>query len=129
MIRSLNLSIKFSDIESFILDYSNRAEFEKLLKTLNDPVNFEYYATLIFLKDYSYLLGSKNDVTSLTTNEKIQAFFNFLMALTNIYIVFFLLKICLFRVKNTERRRARLQFCKHFCLLLRYFYNTCHILT
>ena len=54
MIRSLELSIKFSDIETFILDYSNRAEFEKLLKTLNDPVNFEYYATLIFLKDYLY---------------------------------------------------------------------------
>lgn len=51
-----------------------------------------YVGILIFLKDYSYLLGSKDDVTSLTTNEKIQAFFNFLMALTNIYIVFFLLK-------------------------------------
>ena len=54
MIRSLDLSIKFSSVETFILDYSNRAEFEKLLKTLNDPVNFEYYATLIFLKDYLY---------------------------------------------------------------------------
>ena len=54
MIRSLELSIKFSSMETFILDYSNRAEFEKLLKTLNDPVNFEYYATLIFLKDYLY---------------------------------------------------------------------------
>lgn len=51
-----------------------------------------YVGLLIFLKDYSYLLGNKNDVTSLTTNEKIQAFFNFLMGLTNIYIVFFLLK-------------------------------------
>ena len=54
MIRSLELSNRFSSIETFILDYSNRAEFEKLLKTLNDPVNFEYYATLIFLKNYLY---------------------------------------------------------------------------
>lgn len=52
IIRSIGLSVKFSSVETFILDYSNRAEFEKLLKTLNDPVNFEYYATLIFLKDY-----------------------------------------------------------------------------
>ena len=52
----LTFEYKLSSSEYFVLDPGIKHKFEELLIVLNDPVNFEYYIKLAFLKSYTNVI-------------------------------------------------------------------------